>query len=70
MMMKLDLTLIIGLAGLLIIASGLEARVAAAPTKTVELVADTAQPLNVNCPKTAEQTKADAPVGSLSLVVL
>jgi hypothetical protein len=68
--MKLDLTMIVGLAGLLIIAAALNARVAAAPAGMAQLVNNTAQSLQVKCPKSAEQLKADAPIGSLSLILL
>jgi hypothetical protein len=68
--MKYDLTLILGLAGLLIIAAGLDARLMVTPAKTAAYKADAPMGLNINCPKTAEETKLDVPVGSLALILL
>jgi hypothetical protein len=70
MTMKYDLTLILGLAGLLVIAAGLDARSTAVPEKTAAFMAGAPMVLNINCPKTAEDTKLEALVGSLALVLL
>jgi hypothetical protein len=70
MTMKLDLTLILGLAGLLVIAAGLDARSTAAPAKMAAHMTGAPMALNINCPKTTEETKLDAPIGSLALVLL
>ncbi len=69
--MKLDMTLILGLAGLIVIAAGLEAR-SEPPHQSPSIFKFTVQ--NISCPtidtKAMTGGKLEAPVGSLVLVLI
>ncbi len=72
--MKLDMTLILGLAGLLAISAGLQVRSESVPEQASNFVTGTFMAQKINCTPADDRAiaseKLEAPVGSLVLVLL
>jgi hypothetical protein len=74
MTMKLDMTLILGLAGLLAISAGLQVRSLSEPQQESNFVTGTFMAQKISCTpiggRAIASEKLEAPVGSLVLVLL